>query len=143
MIAAGDMDGDGVDDLGHQPGGQAANLPREAGRPMKVKLSPLGALLAALLALGPRPALAGPVEEAKALFYAGAQAYDAGQFPAPPSRRSRLRPYRLAARPGILFSIAQAHRKQYYIAKHPDDLRAALKGYREYLAQVQQGGRRS
>ena len=82
-----------------------------------------------------------PDQAAKALFYAGAQAYDAGQFPA--AIQAFEQAYRLAARPGILFSIAQAHRKQFYIAKNPDDLRAALKGYRDYLAQVQQGGRRS
>jgi hypothetical protein len=99
-----------------------------------------GAALAAALAAAPAPARA-QADQAKMLFNAGAQAYDAGQFPA--AIQAFEQAYKLAARPGILFSIAQAHRKQYYVAKNPEDLRAALKGYRDYLAQVPQGGRRS
>ncbi len=97
------------------------------------------ALAAAVLA--PGSARAQAADQGKMLFNAGAQAYEAGQFPA--AIQAFEQAYRLSARPGILFSLAQAHRKQYYVARQPDDLRAAMKGYRDYLAQVAQGGRRS
>jgi hypothetical protein len=78
--------------------------------------------------------------QAKALFNAGAQAYEAGQYPA--AIQALTEAYRLAPRPGILFSMAQAHRKQYYVDKQPAHLREAVKLYREYVAKVEQGGRR-
>jgi hypothetical protein len=78
--------------------------------------------------------------QAKALFNAGAQAYEAGQYPA--AIQALTEAYRLAPRPGILFSMAQAHRKQYYVDKQPGHLREAVKLYREYVAKVEQGGRR-
>ena len=34
--------------------------------------------------------------------------------------------YRLAPRPGVTFSLAQAHRRQYGLDRKPDDLRGAL-----------------
>jgi len=105
---------------------------------------PGAAVLAAVLAAGtlaPGSARAQAPDQGKVLFNAGAQAYEAGQFPA--AIQAFEQAYRLSARPGILFSVAQAHRKQYYVARQPDDLRAAMKGYRDYLAQVPQGGRRS
>jgi hypothetical protein len=102
------------------------------------RVAPLLVLAAASLL----PAVASAQQDqAKMLFNAGAQAYEAGQFAA--AVQAFEQAYKLAARPGILFSIAQAHRKQYYVGKSPEDLRAALKGYRDYLAQVTQGGRRS
>jgi hypothetical protein len=97
------------------------------------------ALLAALLgAASPAGAQA---DQARVLFEAGAQAYEAGQYPA--AIQAFEQAYRLSARPGVLFSIAQARRKQFFATKNRDELRAAIKGYRDYLAQVAQGGRRS
>lgn len=80
-------------------------------------------------------------DQARVLFDAGAQAYEAGQYPA--AVQAFEQAYRLSARPGVLFSIAQARRKQFFATKNRDELRAAIKGYRDYLAQVAQGGRRS
>jgi hypothetical protein len=39
--------------------------------------------------------------------------------------------------------MAQAHRRQYYLDKRPEDLREAIREYREYLTKVEQGGRRA
>lgn len=87
------------------------------------------------------PALADDVEQAKTLFNAGAQAYAAGQFPA--AIQAFEESYRLAPRPAILFSSAQARRRQYYVDKKPEHLRGAIRDYRRYLELVPQGGRRS
>ena len=97
-------------------------------------------LLAAALSTGAAAAHA-QSDQTKTLFNAGAQAYEAGQFPA--AIQAFEQAYRLSARPGILFSIAQAHRKQYYVARSVQELREAIAGYREYVAKVPQGGRRS
>jgi len=79
-------------------------------------------------------------EQAKPLFDAGKQAYDAGNFPA--AIRAFESAYKIAPRPGIVFSIAQAHRRQYYIDKRPEHVHDALKSYRDYLERVPEGGRR-
>jgi hypothetical protein len=124
---------------------------------MKAKLRRAAALALALLALAPGaalaqpvplgetpkpPAPAGPTEDARMLFNVGAQAYQKGDFAAAVAAFEQA--YRLAPRPGILFSLGQAHRKHYYTAgRRPEHLRAAIASYREYLAKVEQGGRRS
>lgn len=95
----------------------------------------VAALLCASASAGAQP------DQARVLFDAGAQAYEAGQYPA--AIQAFEQAYRLAARPGILFSIAQARRKQFFATKSRAELRAAIQGYRDYLAQVAQGGRRS
>jgi hypothetical protein len=81
------------------------------------------------------------VEQAKTYFNAGAQAFDAGQFQA--AAQAFEQAYKLAPRPAILFSLAQAHKRQYFIDKAPDTLRRAIASYREYLGKVASGGRRS
>jgi hypothetical protein len=78
--------------------------------------------------------------QAKVLFNAGAQAYEAGQFPA--AIQAFGEAYRLSPRPGILFSMAQAHKKQYFVDRQPAHVREAVRLYREYIAKVEQGGRR-
>ncbi len=51
--------------------------------------------------------------------------------------------YAIAPRPAILFSMAQAERKSYYVDKRPQDLRSAIAHYHAYLDQVPStGGRR-
>jgi hypothetical protein len=110
---------------------------------MRTKPTPraAAALVAGLLTLGSSLALAGPTEDAKVLFNVGAQAYDKGDFAT--ALQAFEQAYVLAPRPGILFSVAQAHRKQYYTGgRQLAHLRAAIAGYREYLAKVEQGGRR-
>ena len=89
----------------------------------------------------PRANGQGTLEQAKTYFNAGASAYQAGQFMA--AIQAFDEAYRLSSRPGILFSIAQAHRRQYYVDKNPDHLRAAIKRYHEYIDNVQQGDHRA
>src|SRR5580692_27350 len=72
-----------------------------------------------------------PVEHAQALFNVGAQAYAQGEFAS--AIEAFEEAYRASPRPGILFSIAQAHRKQFYVARAPSNLRAAIKHYHAYL----------
>jgi hypothetical protein len=93
-------------------------------------------------ALAPLSALAqDATEQARMLFNAGAQAYEAGKYPA--AIQAFNEAYKLTARPGILFSLAQAYRRQYTADKQPANLMAAIKHYREYIAKVEQGGRRA
>jgi hypothetical protein len=101
----------------------------------------LGAPIALALVLAALPAAAqDATTRAKALFDVGARAYDAGQYAG--AIQAFTEAYRLAARPGILFSLAQAHRKQYFVDRQPVDVREAVRLYREYIAKVAQGGRR-
>ncbi len=82
------------------------------------------------------------VEQAKTLFLAGAQAYEKGDFLA--AIQAFEEAERRAPRPAIVFSIAQAHRRQYYNdTTATDHLRAAVAKYREYLTQAPDGSRKS
>jgi len=111
-------------------------------RRRSLRAAALAAALAALLA-APRVRAAdsaAAVEQAKTYFDAGAQAYDAGRFAA--AVQAFQQAYRLAPRPAILFSMAQAERKAWYVDKHPDDLKHAIEHYHAYLDQVPTGGRR-
>jgi tetratricopeptide (TPR) repeat protein/uncharacterized membrane protein len=104
----------------------------------------------ALLALALTTALVAPaaaagddaaqIEQAKMLFNAGAQAYEAGRFQT--AVQAFQQAYALAPRPAILFSMAQAERKSYYVDKRLQDLRNAIAHYHQYLDQVPTGGRR-
>jgi hypothetical protein len=51
--------------------------------------------------------------------------------------------YKLAQRPPILFSMAQAYRRQYALDRQPDDLRKAVRHYRDYIEKTPTGGRRA
>jgi hypothetical protein len=83
---------------------------------------------------------AAQIEQAKMLFNAGAQAYEAGRFAT--AVQAFQQAYAIAPRPAILFSMAQAERKSYYVDKRPQDLRNAIAHYHTYLDQVPTGGRR-
>lgn len=83
----------------------------------------------------------GDLEQSKTLFNAGAQAFAAGQFTA--AIQAFEESYRLTPKPAILFSMAQAERRQYFIDKRPEWLRRAITHYRTYLEQVDKGGRRA
>jgi len=74
---------------------------------------------------------ASDLEAARRLFDAGAQAYASGQFTAAIQAFDQAN--RLVPKPAILFSLAQAQRRQYFIDKNPQQLRAALVNYRAYL----------
>jgi hypothetical protein len=49
--------------------------------------------------------------------------------------------YELAPRPQLLFSLAQAERKEFFASNEPSYLRRALQHYKAYLEQVPTGGR--
>jgi tetratricopeptide (TPR) repeat protein len=103
---------------------------------------------ASLVGLVPAPAAAqqgaekaADVEQAKALFNAGAQAYEAGRYTA--ALEAFQASYKKAPRPTIVFSMAQAYKRQYFIDKKLENLQEAIRNYRLYLDQVPQGGRRA
>lgn len=98
-------------------------------------------VLSCVLIAGGARAQAENVGEARTYFNAGAQAYEAGQFPA--AIQAFERAYQLAPREAIIFTIGQAHRRQYYIDKNPAHLKAAIERYRDYLKRVPEGGRRA
>lgn len=78
-------------------------------------------------------ALAAPAAEndAKAFFQAGAQAYDAGRYDAAVQAFDEA--YRLTPHPGILFSMAQAERKHFFVSRERTFLERAVEHYRLYL----------
>lgn len=81
------------------------------------------------------------VQKARTYFNAGAQAYEAGEFLA--AIQAFDQAYKYSPRPAILFSAAQAYRRQYFIDKNAQHLQLAIKNYRSYLAKVAEGGRRA
>ena len=100
-----------------------------------------GWIFAILLAASVASAQTAGVEQAKTFFTAGAQAYDRGDFVG--AIQAFERANQLSPRPAILFSIAQAYRRQYYVDGKPDNLRAAVKNYREYLKEAPDGNRKA
>lgn len=98
------------------------------------------ALLAALC-LASTALAQSALEQAKTFFNAGAAAYEAGQYGA--ALQAFDEAYRLAPRPGILFSMAQAHRRQFFVDKGPEHLRTAIQQYRDYLDKQKEGGKRA
>ena len=104
----------------------------------------IAAALASALSLGATAARAqaqgGSVEQAKMFFTAGATAYSKGDFRA--AIQAFEEAHKLAPRPAILFSMAQAYKRQYFVDRRPEDLRRAVDLYKQYVADVQQGGRR-
>lgn len=81
------------------------------------------------------------VAKAKALFEAGGRAYDAGDFET--AIQAFEQAYKLVRREGLLFSLAQAHRRQFTVGSDRVHLERAIALYRQYLAEVSQGGRRA
>lgn len=77
---------------------------------------------------------------ARALFDAGARSFEAGDYEA--AIQAFQQAYRVVPRPNLLFSIAQAHRRQYHATGEARHLRAAVEQYRRYLAAVPSGGKR-
>jgi len=110
--------------------------------PAHRRLSRTLAALACLLASS-TPALAqsDTVERAKASFRAGATAYAAGEYVA--AIQALRAAYTLTPIPAIAFSLAQAERKQYFVAHEREHLDRAIALFRRYVEQVTSGGRRS
>src|SRR4051812_9930626 len=63
----------------------------------------------------PTPPARGEAADARLYFNAGARAYAAGKYV--PAIRAFEEAYRIEPRPGLVFSIAQAYRRQYFIDK--------------------------
>ncbi len=106
----------------------------------------LAACLAAVLAAQPLASVAhaqtpAQTEQAKALFNAGAQFYAIGQFAA--AAQAFDEAYKLTPKPAILFSYAQAERRQYFVDHALKRLTKAVEAFRKYVAEVQTGGRRA
>lgn len=87
-----------------------------------------------------KPGSGDETARARSLFDAGARAYESGQFEA--AIQAFEQAYAITPREGLLFSLAQAHRKQHAVSRDPQSLRAAVDYYRKYLAQVKEGARR-
>lgn len=81
------------------------------------------------------------VERARTFFNAGAAAYASAKYY--DAVRSFEQAYEIAPRPQVLFSLAQAERKEYFASNNAHYLRKAIAHYKEYLEQVPSGGRRS
>ncbi|MDI1444320.1 PEGA domain-containing protein [Polyangium sp. 6x1] len=96
-----------------------------------------------LVAASARPLhAADAVEEARILFTAGAQAYAAGRY-ADAVDAFRATHALTPERPTVLFSLAQAERRHYTVARDPAVLQAAIAHFRSYLELVPEGGRRA
>lgn len=95
---------------------------------------------AVLVLLVSSAALANDEAEAKNYFNAGAQAYSVGKFSA--AIRAFELAYQLSPLPGILFSLAQAERRQYFVDRDPAHLTRAVDSFHRYVDGEVQGGRR-
>jgi hypothetical protein len=81
------------------------------------------------------------VEQAKIQFNLGAQAYTAARYDVAVAAFDEA--YRLLPRPEILFSLAQAEKKQCVVAKDAALLKKALGHYRQYYGtEIPGGGRK-
>ena len=80
------------------------------------------------------------LEQAKAAFEGGKTAYSAGNYEAAIAAFSQAD--RLAPRPAIVFTLAQAYRLQYFVDKQPPRLKRAVELYRRYLEEEPDGPRR-
>jgi PEGA domain-containing protein len=87
------------------------------------------------------PASPADVERAKESFKAGAAAYAAGEYLA--AIQALDAAYALTPLPAIAFSLAQAERRQYFVARRPEHLLRSISLFRRYVEQVQTGGRRA
>lgn len=112
---------------------------------MKARHRTLAVALALALGLAPAAARAEPTpeetERARTFFNAGAQAYGAGKYA--DAVRSFEQAYAITERPQILFSLAQAERKEFLDRGDPGVLKRALAHYKQYLEKVETGGRRA
>jgi hypothetical protein len=97
-------------------------------------------VLALFVPLVARAADDAAVAEARRFFDAGKQAYEAGQYAVAATAFEEA--FRLAPRPTVAFSMAQAYRRQFFVDHDPGKLKRALELYEQYIVDVPQGGRR-
>jgi hypothetical protein len=79
-------------------------------------------------------------QEAELFFRAGEQAFNAGQYLV--AAQAFEQAYEILPLPAIIFSRAQASRLQYFVDKDVTHLLQAIDLYRQYIQEVEQGGRR-
>lgn len=81
------------------------------------------------------------LERAKESFRAGATAYAAGDYLA--AIQALDAAYRLTPLPAIAFSLAQAHRRQYFVDHEREHLDRAVALFRQYIELAPTGSRRA
>ena len=81
------------------------------------------------------------IQRAKQSFQAGATAYAAGEYLT--AIQALETAYALTPLPAIAFSLAQAERRQYFVAHDKAHLDRAIALYRGYVERVSEGGRRA
>ncbi len=81
------------------------------------------------------------LDKAREFFQAGAQAYAVGEFAA--ATQAFEQAYQLVPRPAVLFSIAQAERKQYFLDHQSEHLLKAIGLYKRYLDEEPQAARKA
>ena len=102
----------------------------------------VAAVLAMLFTTGTAQADGRDAEkEARTFFNVGAKAYEAGKYL--DAIRAFEEAYKRVQRPGLLFSLGQAHRRQFFVDSEPARLKDAVRYYREYLAKDARGRRRT
>jgi hypothetical protein len=82
----------------------------------------------------------GKSDDARAYFNIGAKSYQAGKYKDAITAFEEA--YKRAQRPGLLFSLGQANRMQFFKDSDSARLREAVRYYREYL-QKESGGKRA
>lgn len=103
----------------------------------------LAAALIGLSLIASSPEARGQTEDldrAKTFFQAGAQAYAVGQYNV--AVQAFEQAWELAPRPAIIFSMAQALRRQYFVDRKQENLERAINLFRQYLEMVPDGGRK-
>lgn len=80
------------------------------------------------------------VEEARALFEIGADAYERANYDLAIDAFEQA--YLKAPRPAVAFSLAQAYRMNYSVQNNPEYLQRAAELYTKYVGEVKSGGRR-
>ena len=108
---------------------------------MKVRLAIIALFLVAPWSSRGSAQPAADVDRAKESFKAGATAYAAGEYPA--AIQAFDTAYALTPLPPIAFSLAQAHRRQYFASHDRVHLGKAITLFRQYVEEVQTGGRRA
>ncbi|MEQ8276584.1 MAG: PEGA domain-containing protein [Deltaproteobacteria bacterium] len=98
------------------------------------------ALVLLLLVALPGRALADDTERARRFFRAGSIAYERGRFAE--AARAFEEAYGIVDSPALAFSLAQAHRRQYFVDKDAAKLDRAIALFETYLERAPDGRRR-
>jgi tetratricopeptide (TPR) repeat protein len=80
------------------------------------------------------------VSRAREYFRAGAQAYSVGEYAT--AVQAFEQAYALAPRPAVLFSIAQAEKRQFFATQKREHLEKSIQSYRRYLEAEPQAARK-